>query len=422
MPRRRWSDDHLSLPLLGLGFALAMATATAGGCFEPSDTFVNISNANVASSSSGAGGSGGTGPLDRREFFEQNVRPGLVDACGKGDCHGSGEVNFITVGLEYETITTYRTRVIAPGTPLLTKSPSTGILVTYPDADDHSGRKWTEGLADLKAATLEWLQMEVPFITDEPVLEVGPIDPEGLTVVGLDGLGPDLSGFDLSFYASALGDPPSVLELTNISIWSPNGRAVRVDDPTFVVYPPGAAAEPILDESFHGDPYVLVPPNDVQLGSGELLVTEWGEGYEIGFRVAAIKALFADEDGNTFEPCTRVDLFTDGVEELPIQSATNAPNGLLYCAQQCHGGEAGPSPTDAMHLSPLLGSPSDDDLAFACAIARPFITPSNVDASLLIEITKPGSGLTHPFNFGGNSSAHAAFRAAMTDWIEAEGQ
>ena len=78
MPRRRWSDDHLSLPLLGLGFALAMTMATVGGCFEPSDTFVNISNANVASSSSGSGGNGGGGPLDRREFFEQNVRPEMI--------------------------------------------------------------------------------------------------------------------------------------------------------------------------------------------------------------------------------------------------------------------------------------------------------------------------------------------------------
>lgn len=420
MPRRRWSDDHLSSSLLGLGFALAMATTTIGGCFEPSDTFVNISNANVAASSSSSGGAGGTGPLGRREFFEQNVRPEMVDACGKGDCHGSGEVNFITVGLEYETITTYRTRVVAPGTPLLTTSPSTSVLITYPNAEDHSGRKWTEGLADLQAATLEWMQMEVPFIEEEPLLEVGPVEPNGLTVIPLDSLGPDLAGFNMSFYAIAFGNPPSVLELTNISVWPPNGRAVRITDPTFVVYPQGTTQSPILDESFHGDPHVLVPPDEVQLGSGQLLVTEWGQGWEIGFRVASIKGLYADEDGNTFEPCTRVDLFVDGVEALPPQSATNAPNGLLYCADQCHGGAAGPVPTDVMNLAPLLAEPRDD--AFACAITRPFITPSNVDGSQLIQIVEPGSGLTHPFNFGGNGSAHAAFVNAMSAWIEAEGQ
>jgi hypothetical protein len=422
MPPFRWSDDHLSLPLLGLGVALAMAMSTVGGCFEPSDTFVNISNANVAASSSGAGGGGegGGGPIGRREFFEQNVKPGMVEACGKGECHGSGEVNFITVGLEYETITTYRTNLIAPGTPLLTTQPSTSVLITYPDAEDHSGRKWTEGLGDLKAATLTWMEMEIPFIEADPILEVGPVEPDGLTVLPLDPLGPSLEGFSMTFYAIALGNPATVLELTNISVWAPNGRAVRITDPTFVVYPEDPNEDPILETSFHGDPYVLVPPDAVQLGSGQLLLTDWAPGWEVGVRFADVKALFADEEGNTFEPCTRVDLFVDGVEELPVQSASNAPNGLLYCSEQCHGGNAGTSPTDVMNLAPLLLDPRDDDLA--CAKARPFITPSNVEGSQMIQVTKPGGGGTHPFNFGGNNSAHAAFQAAMADWIESEGQ
>jgi hypothetical protein len=420
MHRVRRSTDRLSLPLFALGCGLAMATSAVGGCFEPSDTFVNISNANVVVGSTGAGGggTGGMGPVDRREFFEVNVKPDMVEACGKGECHGSGEVNFITVGLEYETITTYRTRVVAPGAPLLTQSPNSSILIGYPDSDDHSGRKWTEGLADLKADTLTWLDMEVPFIEEEQILEVGPVEPAGLTVLPLDPLGPDLAGFVMSFYAIAIGNPTSILELTNISVWPPNGRAVRIVDPTFVIYPQGTTQDPFFDESFHGDPHVLVPPDQVQLGSGQLLITDWGPNWELGVRVAEIKALFADEDGNTFEPCTRVDLFVDGVEALPLQSASNAKNGLSYCAQQCHGGAAGQVPTDVMNLSPLLAQPRDD--ALACAKARLFITPSNVDGSAMINTTKPGSGSAHPFLFGGNGSSHGAFRDAMAPWIDAE--
>jgi hypothetical protein len=207
------------------------------------------------------------------------------------------------------------------------------------------------------------------------------------------------------------------MQLTDISVWPPPHRAVRVDDPTFVVRPPGGAE--LADVSMHAEPYVFVAPDSVVMGSGELILTDWTDGAELSVRFRGLSLLFADDDGTTFAPCTRVDLYREAVDALPIVNGTNQPNGLLYCADQCHGGSAGTQPTDVMDLSSLLLQDRDD--AHACALTLPFITPTNPASSRLLQIVDPASGDPHPFDFGGSAGAHAAFVAAMSPWIHDEG-
>ena len=103
---RRWLDKvkemrsrSLCALLLTTAGALVMSSALMGGCFKPEDTFVNYSNA--SSSSAGVGGAGGTAPtIDTpKDYFEIEVKPDMVAMCGEG-CHSSGEVPFLTVGIE----------------------------------------------------------------------------------------------------------------------------------------------------------------------------------------------------------------------------------------------------------------------------------------------------------------------------------
>jgi hypothetical protein len=399
--------------LLAGGLFAAAIGGSQSGCFKTDDDFVNYTSVTVTGAGGGSGGGdvGGGGPDTAKEFFEEKVKGPMVTACG-GACHGLPPYGFLQIGSEYAAITTYKTSL---GVGLLTADPDKSMLMTYPPNPAHTGKSW-KGLEDLRALVLAWLTLESENIEPITVLQVGPVEPNGLTVLPLDPLGGDLAGVKMIFYAEAQGDPPELLVLSDIEVWPPNGHGVRVTDPTFVVVKTDTSE--VLDTSFHGDPYVLVAPNQVQVGPGELILTTWGPGFKLAVRFEALQGLFADDEGVTYDPCTRVDLFADGVDELPIQAAANAPNGLLYCAEQCHGGTSGPLPTTLMPLAELLGDEPDYD--FACAKVRQHITPTNVDQSEIIAITHPSSS-GHPFRFGGNTSAHNAFKQAMKPWIDAEG-
>lgn len=392
---------------------VALLVASANGCFKPGDTFVNYERTStVGSGGQGGGEGGGMNNLSPREFFEQNVKDQLIANCSGSDCHSSGVRAFLLLGQEYASITTYRTSV---GLPLIVDPPENSQLIVYPNDEEHPGRTW-DGLEDVRETVLTWLGMEAVDVEVVELLQLGPVTPEGLTVLPMDSLGPTLAGFTMSFYAIVYNE--SVLELTDISVWPPNQKGLKMVDPTWVITPPGGKDD-ILDTSHHGD-HVFIAPQDVTLASGELLVTDWGPGYQLSVRFESLQQLFADDEGNTFVPCTHPELFIEGVDALPIQSSPASPNGLLYCADQCHGGSKGNEPTGTMNLTGLLGDPRDD--LIACAKAREHITPTQPGASRIITLTDPAQGIgAHPFIFGGNSNAHGAFRDAMTPWINAEG-
>lgn len=390
-----------------------MISASGSGCYRPDDTLINFTAVSVGTGT-GSGGEGANGgPLTPREYFELEVKDGLINNCAGADCHSSGSVAFLLAGQEYASITTYESSL---GLPLVTNPASISLLLTYPSTEEHTGKPWG-GLEELRSSVSTWLELEAQDIEPTPILQVGPIDVSGFTVLPLGGLGPEYNGFTMTFYAAEYGDPSEVLELSQISVWPANGRGMRIVNPTFVFLPPQGSAS--FDESFHGEPYNFVAPDGVVMGGGELLTTEWGNGYQLAIQFEEISRLFADDDGNTFQPCTKPDLFRQGVDLLPVQSSPNAPNGLLYCAEQCHGGSAGTNPTNLMNLGPLLSA--DRNYEFACAVARTQILPTQVSLSPMVVETNPQVPTGHPFIFGGNTSAHGSFVDAMTPWIEQEG-
>jgi hypothetical protein len=396
-----------------VSLAAFASTAGSSGCFRPDDTLVNYSSAATGAGLSGQGGEGGVSGLTPKEFFDQNVREGLVNSCSGADCHSSGTVAFLLAGQEYAAITTY---VSSVGSRFIVEAPANSMLITYPPNSEHPGIGW-DGIETLRDTVLQWLTLEAQLIEPETVLEIGPVEPDGLTILPLDSLGSGLKGVTLSFYAIEVGSPPTALQLSSISVWPPNRRGLRMLNPSFVVVPPGKPE--VVNNSFHGDAHTFVAPDAVQLGTGELILTTWEQGAQMLIRFESLSILFADSEGEVFDPCSRADLFTQGVDALPVQGSANSANGLLYCAQQCHGGSQGLQPTTVMNLSALLEQPHDDD--FACAVARLHITPTNVDDSAMMATTDPSAGGTHPFIFGGNGTSHNAFKNAMRNWIELEG-
>ncbi len=389
---------------------LSLVVAADGGCFKASDTFVNYERSTTVGTTGAGGGGGSVGAQSARDFFEQNVKDQLIANCSGSDCHSSGVRAFLLLGQEYAAITTYRTSV---GVPLIVDPAGSSQLILYPAGEEHPGKSW-EGIEDVRDLALEWLTLEASDIEIEDIKQLGPVTPQGLTVLPMDSLAPELAGFTLSFYAIVYDG--TVLELTDISVWPPNERGLKIVDPIWVVQT-GSGGE-ILDNSQVGD-HTFVAPNAVTLASGDLLITDWGPGYQLSVRFKSLQVLFADEEGNTFAPCSQPDLFSDGVAALPVQAQTNDVNGLLYCAEQCHGGAAGGQPTDKMNLSSLLSNPRNELLA--CARVREHIVGTQPDQSSIITLTDPGGGSPHPFSFGGNSSSHAKFRDAMAPWINAEG-
>jgi hypothetical protein len=405
---------------------LAGAVVAAASCYQPDDTLVNI-NAGADVSSSGSGGMGtsssngaGAGaPATAKAYFIEECLPGLLKTCGDGNCHVGSDQPFLAGNSDderYNSITGYDPSV---GTSLIVKDASASLLMTHPyEADGHKGSaQWDDpGLEGLRATVLQWLTWEAENVVDDPVIEVGPVKPNNLTTLDLSDLGADFVGSAISFYAS---EYDGLLELDSLQIYPKAGVGLRVKNITLVVYPP-KGAEALVDEQLHGEPVSYVAPTKVTVGGGQAVLPQWINGSKLSFRFDSIEVLYADSAGNTFTFCNDVKAFRQAVDALPYQSAENQPNGLRYCAKTCHGGN-GTTPTAVMDLSPLNLDPPNDEAA--CAVARSFITPGSVNNSRLVLATKPApeNDAHVAFRFGGNLSAHDAFTASVTAWIQAEG-
>ncbi|MSP24206.1 MAG: hypothetical protein EXR75_03380 [Myxococcales bacterium] len=423
--------------LLFAACVAATAASLAGACFKPEDDFVNLASGVVTSSTTSVGGSdttatggmggtpvseggggesGGCDTSDPRNFFDCAVRAGLVINCTQGACHGAGQLGFLAENFEYDAITTYQT---ASGLRLITKVAEASLLMTRPATDAHAGGNRWATLPELKVKTLEWLKMEAALLPEITVIEVGPIEPIGLTYVPLDTLGEAFIGSAVTFYGIEHGS--SLLELVDLHVYPATGRGIRITDMTVIVLPQGAKVG-VTNIELHGDPLTFVAPSSTLFGSGGLPLPQWEQGAMLYLRFEKIEALIADSSGNAYDPCTDVELFTAAVDSLPLVKDCTKPNGLQYCATQCHGGKEGGFATQKMNLSALLQTPRDDEVA--CAIARKFTAKNDPLASPITTEPNPNSGAIFPhkqFVFCAGTSSYKTYVKKMTPWILAEG-
>lgn len=398
-PERR-APRRTSLALIAILAPLfAAGAASFGGCTTNSGT--GSSGMPTTTGSGGMGGEGGGGPAEitGRDLFEA-LKPFILEECGT--CHKNGgisEAPFLGIeGYEYESITSW------PG--VVASIPSQSIILTHPADPSHGAGQAPDMSADLRAKVIEWLKLEAANLPKpEETIVIPPFKPilkGALNTVYLDPYEPDLEYSSISFNAEELGDPPSMLLLSNVRVNPIAGVTIRMVHPLFTVYPKSGGADPDPIDNFSSvDTSFSLESPDLTLGTGEAVIGNWQKDALLGM---AFELIDGEVDMGGVVTCKAIDTFKNEV----------AP-AMKYCADTCHGG----SNVDAnktMDLSKL----ADPNPVEACAQVRARITPGDPANSQILIVTDPTQQAVHMYKFKGNISNYNAFKNAVTPWIQAE--
>lgn len=351
----------------------------------------------------GMGGEGGMGPaaITGRDLFEE-LKPFILEECGT--CHKNGgisEAPFLGIeGYEYESITSWPGVVVA--------IPSQSIVLTHPSDPSHGAGQAPDMSTELRAKVIEWLKLETANIpkpeNDIVIPPFKPILKGALNTIYLDPYEPDLEYSSISFNAEELGDPPSMLLLTNIRVNPIADVSIHIVHPLFTVYPPDSAPDPDPIDNFSSlDKNFSLESDDVLLGTGSAVISNWAKDARLGMHFELIEGTVEMGGGVV---CKSLDIFKQQV----------AP-AMKYCADTCHGG-ANVDANATMDLSKL----QDPNPVEACAQVRARITPGDPANSQILLVTDPTQQVVHMYKFKGNISNYNAFKDAVSPWIQAEQQ
>lgn len=375
------------------------------------------------SSTGGSGGTGGTGgadttstgtdtggsvPATPKDFFLQVVYPALTttpDSCD--GCHnlgGAADMPFLGnpkgEPTAYDAITTW------PG--VIVKDPAKSILVVHSSQESH-GKGQAPIISDsLKQKCLEWLAMEAKNLPDgksKLVYSVKPFKPilgGAFNTVYLDEIDPSLTNASISFNARELDT--NLLQIKNLEVHPVEGQAIHIVHPLFTVYPQKGDPQPDPVDSFSGvDQTFTLDSTDVELATGELILTDWQKDAYIGIAFEDIKN---EGGGGPAVGCKDVKMFQEKV----------VPQ-MQVCADMCHGG-TDPQAQATQDLSKLNAMPPDE----ACAQVRVRITPGDPAMSKILIVTDPTQQAVHKYKFMGSKSKYQAFKDAVSPWILSEAQ
>jgi hypothetical protein len=387
---------------VALAALLGACSGNDGSTSTGSTTTSTTGNEGGGGSGGGGGSSSGSGggptPDTPRDFFNQVVLPGLTDECGA--CHelgGSADNPFLAKPDAYVSITSWPGIVVADA--------AKSILVVHPNEQSHGAGQAPGISEELKATCLEWLAKEaknLPEAVGALTFKVKPFKPilgGALNTVYLDEIDPSLQYASISFNAKELA--PSLLQLKNLEIHPVEGQAVHIIHPLFTVYPAKAAADPDPVDSFSGVDQLFTLDGNVELGTGEIILSNWEKDAFLGIAFEQIKN---EGGGGPPTDCVDPTMFKDVV----------VPQ-MKYCADTCHGG-ANEKANATMDLS-KLGDPMP--LA-ACAQVRARITPGDPDNSKILIVTDPKQQAVHMYKFMGNTINYKAFKDAVSPWIDSE--
>lgn len=377
----------------GVGGAASSASGTGGA-------------ASSSAATGGAGGAGGgeadAGPPTLREIFEA-FQPQILGECG--GCHqleGSADAPFLAAPDVYASITSW------PG--VILPDPKMSILLTHPGDPNHGGGQAPDMTMGLRDKVEDWLEKEAAALpkpdadagVDDYIVPFKPLLKGAFNTVYLDPLGPGLENASISFNAEELGDPPSILVLSNIQVHPVAGQTIHVVHPLFTVYPEGGFPEPDPVDSFSSlDQTFSLEDESLQLGTGALILPNWQKDAYLGIAFETIEVLGA---GGESTACKDVASFK-----------ANVVPAMQYCAMTCHGG-ANPQAQATMDLSELNAETPDA----ACSQVRPRITPGVPETSQILIVTDPKQQVVHMYKFKGNLKDYKAFKDAVTPWIMAE--
>jgi hypothetical protein len=381
---------------------LAASAASWGGCSSPSTGTGTTSGTSTGTGAGGQGGDGGGGPaaITGRDLFEA-LKPFILDECGT--CHKNGgisEAPFLGFeGYEYESITSW------PG--VVVSIPSQSIVLTHPADPSHGAGQAPDMSADLRAKVIEWLKLEAANIPEPEggnivIPPFKPILKGALNTIYLDPYEADLEYSSISFNAEELGDPPSMLRLSNVRVNPIAGVTIHIVHPLFTVYPKEGKPEPDPIDNFSNiDATFSLKSDEAALGTGSAVIANWQKDAHLGM---AFELIDGEVDMGGVVVCKAIDKFK--AEVVPV---------MKYCADTCHGG-ANVDANATMDLS-KLGDPNPVE---ACAQVRARITPGDPATSQIVIVTDPTQQAVHMYKFKGNISNYNAFKDAVKPWIQAE--
>lgn len=361
-----------------------------------------------AGDSGGTGGTGGSAPQTARDFFQQVVYPAMTmspDGCD--GCHslgGAADLPFLGnpkgEPSPYDAISTW------PG--IVVKDPNKSVLVVHASQESHGKGQAPIISESLKQKCLEWLAMEAKNLPDAKgnlVYSVKPFKPilfGALNTIYLDSIDPSLANASISFNARELDT--NLLQLKNLEVHPVEGQSIHVVHPLFTVYPQQGDPMPDPVDSFSGVDQTFTLDNPVvELGTGELILTDWQKDAYLGIAFEDIKNT---SGGGPATGCTDVKDFKSMV----------VPQ-MQYCADNCHGGKDEQAHA-TMDLSMLDADPPTD----ACAQVRARITPGDPATSKILIVTDPTQQAVHKYKFMGNTVKYQAFKDAVSPWIKSEAQ
>lgn len=392
-------------PIALIAVTMACAVVTATSCGDSSST-QNPSSGPVGpgGSDTGTGGSGGEGGGnvggDPRAIFEDTVLPLLMQECGA--CHqlqGAADAPFLAAPDPYIAITSY------PG--IIIPTTSSSLLLTRPADPAHGSGQAPDMSEGLRDAATAWLEVEAALIPkpEDIGFVITPFKPKvqgAFNTIYLDELGQEFANVSLTFNATELGTPPSMLLIENLEVHPVAEMQLHLVHPLFTVYPSDTVAIPDPSDSFSLVDEVFSLDGTIQLGTGTVILTSWVKD---SYMSIAFEDMFLV--GDFFPPtdCAALEEFSETV----------AP-AMQVCASNCHGGTNAQA-QGAMDLSELG---SNDELA--CRQVRARIKPGNPATSQITIVTNPLDPSAHLFKFSGSSSNYNTFKETVTPWIEAEGQ
>lgn len=423
MQKVKLTRSNPALPIFFFGAAvLALGAGAAAGCTGPATLPDDASGSTgTGTGTAGGGGSGGSitvqTPDEAYEFYLV-ADAKLQTACA--GCHSSSaatEDPFLdgtTPEARYQRLITWN--------DFVKKDWASSLLLAYPNAGavhpgegtTHSGKNYGEpGTEGLKDALEDWLQAESSLIveTTNP-LGVGtePFTPiMGLNAIYFDDIDPQLAGVLVTFMATELSS--TILELTDITVYTPANTGVTIDAPRFVIYPAGAAAEDAVLNNVDAwsNVKVDVDANQTQiLSTGLALLTGWVADAKLAIYFKDLKP-FISMGGGMAGGCNAGQSFTDNAAgRFRTSCASNA----------CHGG-ATSNARNALDMRGLTMNTPEGD-ATACAQIRNKVNLTTPADSIVFVNTNPNGGTNHDFQFGGNAANWQAFRDGVSVWITEE--
>jgi hypothetical protein len=355
------------------------------------------------STTTGTGASDGGSPC--RNLFETTVLQGMQNECG--GCHDLGGIAddpFLAAPDPYVSITTW------PG--VIVSDPTTSIIIVHPASPQHGGGQAPNMSPTLKSKVIPWLTCEAKNL---PVVDAGmkptimPFKPRvmgAMNEVDLDPLGTDFQGSSITFTADELpanSQDPTLLVLSNLTVYPIEGVTLHIVHPLFTVYGPTGSEVPDPADTFSGFDETFATSGP--LGTGTLILSQWQPGARLGIAFQEITA--TKMMPMTQNTCKDI---ADFQAMVVPQLTTMNP-----CAPMCHGG-GNIMAQQQMDLSAIMAMPPDD----ACSQVRARITPGNPATSQILIVTDPTQAVPHLYKFGGNLNKYKAFKTAVTPWIMGE--